>query len=102
VSNDTKRSILRTGGKTSYRDFNWTALLNELDSKAPTLLAILKAASDYNAASFRKSLIPLEVAAAILLYSRSKHLCCVQTFVGGILYAGHAAKRVSGVWYVRT
>lgn len=90
-----KPFILRTGRTCSYKDFNWPLLLNELNSKAPTLLAVLKAASGCDCAS-QKSLIPLEVAASILLYSRSKHLCRVQTFVGGVLYAGHAAKKVYG------
>lgn len=80
-------SILRTG----YTDLNLTLLWNELRSKAPTLLAILKAASGCDNAS-QNSLIPLEVAPTILLYSRSKHLCHVQTIVGGLLYSGHAAK----------
>ena len=88
-----KPSILCTGSTSSYRDFNWPLLLNELNSKAPTLLTILKAASGCDCAC-QKSLIPPEVAASILLYSRSKHLCRVQTFVGGILYTGHAAKKV--------
>ena len=87
-----KPSILRTGGTCVFRDFYWSSLLNELNSKAPTLLAVLKAAS--GCGSSQKSLIPLEVAACILLYSRSKHLCHVQTIVGGMLYAGHAAKKV--------
>ena len=61
-------SILRTGSTSSYRNCNWSLLLNELNSKAPTLLAILKAASGYDCAS-KKSLIPIEVAASVLLYS---------------------------------
>lgn len=72
-----RSSILCTGSTSSYRDFNWSLLLNELNSKAPTLLAILKAAAGTKCDS-NKSLIPLEVAASILLYCRSKHLCCVQ------------------------
>ena len=58
------------------------------------LLAVLKAASGCDNAS-QKALIPVEVAVSILLYTRSKHHCCVQTFVGGVLYAGHAAKKIN-------
>lgn len=61
-----RSSILCTGSTSSYRDFNWSLLLNELNSKAPTLLAILKAAAGTKCDS-NKSLIPLEVAASILL-----------------------------------
>lgn len=80
-------------GTTTYRDFNWSILSNELASKAPMLLAVLKAASGCNDTS-QKALIPVEVAASVLLYTRSKHHCRIQTFVGGVLYAGHAAKKV--------
>ena len=97
-------SILRTGGTTSYKDFNWSILLKELGSKAPTLLAVLNfnTASSVGAASgcsdaSQKALIPVEVAASILLFKRSKNHCRVQTFVGGVLYAGHAAKKVNNV-----
>ena len=89
-------SILCTGGTTSYKDFNWSILLKELTSKAPTLPAVLKAASGCSDAS-QKALIPVEVAASILLFKRSKNHCRVQTFVGGVLYAGHAAKKVNNV-----
>ena len=89
-------SILRTGGTTSFKDFNWSILLKELASKAPTLLAVLKAASGCSDAS-QKALIPVEVAASVLLFKRSKNHCRVQTFVGGVLYAGHAAKKVNNV-----
>ena len=34
-----KPSILCTGSTCSYGDFNWPLLLNELNSKAPPLLA---------------------------------------------------------------
>ena len=95
-----KPSILGTGGTTSFKDFNWSILLNELNAKAPTLLAVLKAASGCDGDSSQKALIPVEVAASVLLYTRSKHLCRVQTFVGGVLYAGHAAKKVSTVFII--
>lgn len=87
--------ILHTGGTTTYKDFNWSIPLKELASKAPTLLAVFKAASGFSDAS-QKALIP-EVAASILLFKRSKNHCRVQTFVGGVLYAGHAAKKVKNV-----
>ena len=61
-------SILRTGGTTSYKDFSWSTLLNELASKAPMLLAELKAASGCDSAS-QKALIPVQVAASVLLYT---------------------------------
>ena len=92
-----KPSVLRTGGTTTFKDFNWTIFLKELNAKAPTLLAVLKAACGCDDGSTQKALIPVEAAASVLLYTRSKHLCRVQSFVGSVLYAGHAAKKVSMV-----
>ena len=83
-------SILHSG--TTCKDFKWPLLLKELSLKAPTLLAILKAATGYDNTS-QKCSIKLGVAAS-LLYSRSKQLCFVQTLIVAVLYAGHAAKKV--------
>lgn len=93
-----KPSLLRMGSASGFSNFSWSLLLQELNSKAPTLLAIFNAASGCDHAAPTKSTIPVGMAASVLLYSRSKHLCCVQTMIGGILYAGHAAKKVYSLY----
>ena len=88
-----KPSLLRTGSSFNFANFSWSSLLQELSSKAPTLLAVLMAASGCDHAT-SKSTLPVGMAASVVLFSRSQHLCNVQTMIGGILYAGHAAKKV--------
>jgi len=89
----TKNSSILATAKCKYTQFSWVKLFAELQSNAPTLLAMLKAASKYNPSSI-KSKIRLCVAASVLLYSRSQLLNMVQLFIGSILYTGHAAKKV--------
>ena len=88
-----KNGSILTSAKSKYTQFNWNKLLAELQANAPTLLAVLKAASKYDPSSI-KSKIRLCVAASVLLFSRSQLLNAVQIFIGGILYTGHAAKKV--------
>ena len=97
ISLTSKSSILSTG-KSNYIKFNWNSLLKQLESCAPNLMAVLKAASKYNCLSIT-SKIRLCTAASILLFSRSQILSTVQIFIGSILYAGHAAKKVCKMVY---
>ena len=86
----TKNNSILATAKCKYTQFSWVKLFAELRSNAPTLLAMLKAASKYSI----KSKIRLCVAASVLFYSRSQLLNVVQLFIGSILYTGHAAKKV--------
>jgi len=88
-----KNGSILSNAKSRYTNFNWDLLLRELESNAPMLLAVLKAASKYDSSS-EKSKIRLCTAASVLLFSRLQTLSIVQLFVGSILYAGHAAKKV--------
>ena len=65
----TQPFYLGTGGTSTYKDFNWLIHLNKLTSKAPTLLAVLKAASGCNNTS-QKALVLVEVVASMFLYTR--------------------------------
>lgn len=85
----------------------------ELRKKAPNLLAILQAAAQ--ATRSRKAVPSISVvgmaadisvvgsfsvvgmAAGILLKTRNKHMCALQSVVSTLLYAGHASKKVSTV-----
>ena len=78
-----KNGSILTTAKSKYTQFNWDKLFTELESNAPTLLAMLKAASKYDSSSI-KSKIRLCVAASVLLYSRSQLLNVVQLFVKNI------------------
>ena len=78
-----KNGSILTSAKSKYTQFNWNKLLAELQANAPTLLAVLKAASKYDPSSI-KSKIRLCVAASVLLFFRSQVLNAVQIFIGGI------------------
>ena len=79
--------------------FKWSSLLNELSTRAPTLLAILNAAADKSRpirrSSSSKDSLEMTMAASILLKKRNRQMGLLQTIVACILHQGHAAKRVS-------
>ena len=76
--------------------FRWDSLLNELSSRAPTLLAVLNAAEKPRPMiRMCGSSIEATMAAAILLKKRNRQIGFLQTVVASILHHGHAAKKVS-------
>jgi len=87
-------SYLRSGSVQSLKEFEWKEVISELCEKAPVLISILETAA--KASQARPSQVTMiAMAAAILLKARSKMMCKVQMLVASLLYAGHAAKRVS-------
>ena len=89
-------SVLRVSSLKRITDFKWEDLITELRTRAPTLLAVLQAAAQPMRS---KKLSPpasiVGMAAGILLKSRNKHMCALQSVVSTLLYAGHASKKVS-------
>jgi len=87
---------MRVHSLKSVTQFKWNDLNKELRTKAPTLLAILLAAAQPTRS---KKAVPsvsvVGMAAGILLKSRNKHMCALQSIVATLLYAGHASKKVS-------
>ena len=80
------------------QNFCWDKLISELSVKAPTLLCILQAAT--------KKRIPRKntkavicMCAAILFKHLNSSISLVQKVVTTILFAGHAMKQVSHVFY---
>ena len=73
-------------------------MIEELQHKAPVLVAILEAASKTSVKNKQnKALICM--AGAILLKSRCKHMCKLQLVISSLLYAGHASKRVNSNYH---
>jgi len=87
-----KPSILRVKLLTA---FHFSTLLRELKQRAPTFLSILKAAATPTKRLSEPSPIVICMAAAMLLKQRNQQMCLLQAIVAIILYAGHAAKKVS-------
>ncbi len=73
--------------------FDFDLLKRELLQKAPVLMAILKGVVPNSKTSVLSPSIVM--ATAILLNTRSNHLCILQALIGIILYSGHASKVVS-------
>lgn len=86
-------SVLRDTTSTSLTHFSWKPFLSELQSRAPTLYAVIKSATEKP----RKGLNPsaICVAAALILKSRNKFLSQIQAVISVLLYAGHCSKQVS-------
>ena len=82
-------SVLRTA---SIQKFEWGAVIDELESRAPTLLTVLKAAANNSSSNVKWPAVVM--AAAVLLQSRSKDMCSIQQLISAVLYAGHSSKKV--------
>lgn len=85
-------SLLRTASPNSLVHFRWSDVMDELGTKAPTLLSVLEAAASSKGQKCTQPAVVM--AAAILLKSRSLQMCKLQAIVGCLLYSGHASKRV--------
>ena len=92
----TEPSYLRVLDIKDLCEFKWEAFLEQLQSTAPVLTSIISAATRSSAEIKSKSnMVAICVVAALLLKYQCKHMCKVQMIVSALLYAGHAAKRVS-------
>ena len=77
----------------SLNVFEWKEVIRELRERAPVLTSILEAAAQ--PLSHLSPVPMIGMAAAVLLKVRSKNMYKVQLLITSLLYAGHAAKRVS-------
>ena len=76
--------------------FQWQKLIDELKSKAPTLLRILHAISSrkQNSESIQQHHPGICMAAAVMLKERNREMCGIQSLISLLLYATHAEKQV--------
>ena len=94
-------SCLRQKDLESLQNFSWETLNLELQSKAPTLYAVLEGCVNVRRKGKKslqtqhsKNLAILGICAAILLRHRNHHLNLVQRIISLILFSGHAGKKV--------
>ena len=92
-------SYLCTAPVQSLREFKWEEVMHELHEKAPVLTSILESVVQVSK-SDDSHVAMIGMVAAVLLKARSKRMCKVQTLMASLLYAGHAAKGVSGTTVV--
>ena len=79
-------------------EFKWDAVLEELKTNTQTLLAILQAAAKRPGIAVKWPAVVM--ATAILLKTRSSHMCQMQRLISSVLYAGHASKKVNIVSFL--
>lgn len=91
----TQSSYLRVLDIKDLCEFKWKSLIEQLQSTAPVLTSVISAAATRSSTENKSSMVAICVVAALLLKHRCKHMCKIQMIVSALLYAGHAAKRVS-------
>ena len=93
-------SVLRVTSLKKFSSFKWEDVDIELQQKAPTLFAILKAAAQPTRSRQATPLTSMiAIAAGILLKSCNKHMCLLQSIVATVLFASHASTKVTN-WKV--
>ena len=88
-------SYLRVAAVKDLSVFKWEPLVKELENTAPILTSVLYAAAEKSTQATNPSEIAVCMAASLLLKHRCQHMCKIHLMVSSLLYAGHAAKRVS-------
>lgn len=98
----TQSSHLRVLNIKDLYEFKWEALIEQLQRIAPVLTSVLSAAATRSSTEKKSNMVAICVVAALLLKNQCKHMCKVQMIVSSLLYAGHAAIKVSicvHAWY---
>lgn len=86
-------SLLNDKSVNALETFSWDDLLDEIESRSPTLLALMKwCTKTKKPRKNKKSIIAFLV--AILCRHRRPTFSIVQRLISMILYSGHASKRV--------
>lgn len=86
-------SVMRCKPKQISVNINFTSIIKELESQAPTLLSIMKSCLKTKTPRGNVSLVVAMITALICKHRRSS-CSLLQRVVSLILYAGHSAKQV--------
>ena len=87
-------SILRRKGTQELEVFQWKDIMDEMKTRAPTMLSILETCTETKMVRKNKEAI-VGLITAILCKHRRPSASILQRIVSIILYSGHASKRVS-------
>ena len=93
-------SLFRTIAATDLANTKWGAFMEELQSKAPTLLHLLTTIVTFNdhrnVSKVGVSHHPgICAAVAVLLKERSREMCAIQSIVSVLMYTCHSDKQVA-------
>lgn len=93
-------SVLRDLSSEAMQSFTWDTLVEELKTKAPTLLQMIRECvrTKRRQVSARSYIVDenaiIGLCTAILLRHRNKNMNLVQRIISVLLYSGHAPKQV--------
>lgn len=92
-------SLFRSIPVTAIADKKWEAFIEELQSKAPTMLHLFTTIASYhdhrNETKIGASHYPgICTAIAVLLKERSREMCGLQSIISALMYACHCEKQV--------
>ena len=89
-----KSSFLQDKSVEALETFSWEAIIEEMKSRAPTLLSVLNSCTETrHARKNRKAVIG--IITAILCKHRHPTFSLLQRLLSVVLYSGHASKHVS-------
>ena len=96
---DGATSLFRSIPATAIADLQWEAFIDELQSKAPTMLRLFTTIASFhhhrNKIKTGASHYPgICSAVAVLLKERSREMCGLQSIISALMYACHCEKQV--------
>lgn len=94
LCSDKVNSVLRDKSAQAIETFSWEAVIEEMKTRAPTLLSLLESCTKTKKARKNKKAV-IGVIAAILCKHRRPTASLLQRLVSIVLYSGHASKSVS-------
>lgn len=99
---DGATSLFRSIPATAIADLQWQAFIDELQSKAPTLLRLFTMVASFhdhrNKVKTGASHYPgICSAVAVLLKERSREMCGLQSIISALMYACHCEKQVHNI-----
>ena len=91
----TAQSMLQRSTPDGLEMFDWSALLSDMQQRAPVLTAVLSAAMSRKKKETSFTAAALASCYAVLLNGRNQRMSLLQRICSLVLYAGHAGKQVS-------
>ena len=94
LCSDKVESILRDKSVRALETFKWDSVMEEMKTRAPTLLSILESCTKTRKVRKNRKAV-IGIIAAILCKHRRPTASLLQRLISIVLYSGHASKSVS-------
>ena len=92
-------STLKGSSSEKLKTLDTKNVAKRLKKSAPIIYSVLKSTCTRPRTKSRSKRNMLTMAAALLLKSRNKQMCSMQSVISVLLYAGHASKKVFRLLY---